>query len=62
MQWLERGSVNANIAIVQWLLSKCSENVPAMECILHVFAKMFFTSVEALGDASIAGIAMYWQA
>ena len=59
MQWLERGSmnaahnecncVNANIAIAQRWLSKCCAN--SVVCIPHMVAKMFFTNVEALGDA-----------
>ena len=62
MQWLERGSmnaahnecngVNADIAIAQRWLSKCSAN--SVVCIPHVVAKMFFMNVEALGDARIS--------
>ena len=46
---LECYFVNANIAIV-WM-SECCLNVAA--CILHVIVKVFFTYVEALGDACI---------
>ena len=59
MQWLGRGSMNAahnecncvhaNIAIAQRWLSKCCAN--SVVCIPHMVAKMFFTNVEALGDA-----------
>ena len=59
MQWLERGSMNAAhnkcncihviFTITQRWLSKCCTN--SVVCIPHVVAKMFFTIVEALGDA-----------
>ena len=45
----ECNCVNANIAIAQRWLSKCCAN--SVVCIPHVVAKMFFTNVEALGDA-----------
>ena len=45
----EFNCVNANIAIAQRWLGKCCAN--SVVCIPHVVAKMFFTNVEALGDA-----------
>ena len=45
----ECNCVNANIAIAQRWLSKCCAN--SVVCIPHMVAKMFFTNVEALGDA-----------
>ena len=59
VQWLEGGSMNAaqiecnclnvNIAITQRWLSKRGAN--SVVWIPHVVAKMYFTNVEALGDA-----------
>ena len=46
---IECYSVNANIVIARRWLSLCGVNVVA--CMQYVIVKMFFTNVEALGDA-----------
>ena len=46
---IKRNCLNANIRIAQSWLSKWGANL--VVCIPHVVEKMFFTNVEALGDA-----------
>ena len=43
--------VDANIALAPSLLSKCYCGANLVACILHMVAKMFFTTLEALHNA-----------